>query len=75
MIARREYALNRRDGIEKAKKNGKYTGRKPIEVDEKVLRQVNQEFKNGLITLDEAMRRAKIGSKSTFYRKIKALLY
>lgn len=73
MITRREHAANRRDGIELAKKNGKYTGRKPIEVDEKILRQVNQELKDGLISVEEAMRRAKIGSKSTFYRKIKVL--
>ena len=73
MITRREHAANRREGIEQAKKNGKYTGRKPIEVDEKVLRQVDQELKNGLITVEEAMRRAKIGSKSTFYRKLRAL--
>lgn len=75
MITRREHAANRRDGIEQAKKNGKYTGRKPIDVDEKVLRQVNQELKDGLITVEEAMRRTKIGSKSTFYRKIRALNY
>lgn len=73
IITRREYAANRRDGIEQAKKDGKYTGRKPIEVDEKVLRQVNQELKDGLITVEEAMRRTKIGSKSTFYRKVRAL--
>ena len=73
IIARREYAANRRDGIEQAKKDGKYTGRKPIEVDEKVLRQVNKELKAGLISVEEAMRRVKISSKSTFYRKIKAL--
>lgn len=75
MIIRREHSANRRDGIEQAKKNGKYTGRKPIDVDEKVLRQVNQELKDGLITVEEAMRRTKIGSKSTFYRKIRALNY
>lgn len=73
MITRREHAANRRGGIEQAKKDGKYTGRKPIEVDEKVLRQVNQELKDGLITVEEAMRRAKIRSKSTFYRKVRAL--
>ena len=71
MITRREQAAKRRDGIEQAKKNGKYTGRKPIEVDEEVLRQVNQELKEGLITVEEAMRRTKIASKSTFYRKVK----
>lgn len=73
MITRREHAANRRDGIEHAKKNGKYTGRKPIEVDEKVLQQVNQELKDGMITVEEAMRRMKIGSKSTFYRKLRNL--
>lgn len=73
IIAQREYAKNRRNGIEQAKKQGKYTGRKPIEVDEKVLRQVNQELKAGLISVEEAMKRTKIGSKSTFYRKVRAL--
>ena len=73
IIAHREYKANRKDGIEKAKKEGKYTGRKPIEVDKKVLMQVNEELKVGLITVEEAMKRAKIGSKSTFYRKIRAL--
>ncbi len=73
MITRREHAANRREGIEQAKKKGKYTGRKPIEVDEKVLRQVNQELKDGLITVEEAMRRTKIGSKSTFYRRVREL--
>ena len=73
ILERRELASKRRAGIEQAKKNGKYTGRKPIDVDEKVLRQVNQELKAGLITVEEAMKRTKIGSRSTFYRKVRAL--
>jgi len=73
IISKREHAANRRHGIEQAKKDGKYTGRKPIEVDETVLRQVNQELKNGLISVAEAMQRTKISSKSTFYRKLRAL--
>lgn len=73
IITRREHASHRRAGIDQAKKKGKYAGRKPIEVDEKLLRQVNQELKSGLITVEEAMRRTKIGSKSTFYRKVRAL--
>ena len=73
ILERREYAAKRRAGIEQAKKNGKYTGRKPIEVDEKVLYQANKELKVGLISVEEAMRRTKIGSKSTFYRKVRAL--
>ena len=72
-ITRREHASSRRDGIEQAKKNGKYTGRKPIEVDEKILRQAVMEIDKGIITVEEAMRRTKIGSKSTFYRKVRAL--
>ena len=73
IITRREHASSRRDGIEQAKKNGKYTGRKPIEVDEKILRQAVMEIDKGIITMEEAMRRTKICSKSTFYRKVRAL--
>ena len=73
IISRRERAVNRQEGIEQAKKNGKYTGRKPIEVDENTLRQVAKELNEGLITVEEAMKRVKINSRSTFYRKIKAL--
>lgn len=73
IISRRERAANRQEGIEQAKKSGKYTGRKPIEVDENALRQVAKELDEGLITVEEAMKRVKINSRSTFYRKIKAL--
>jgi len=60
-------------GIEKARENGAYKGRKPINVDVHVLEQTVYEFRQGIISLDEAMKRTKIGSKSTFYRKIKQL--
>lgn len=73
IISRRERNANRQEGIEKAKKNGKYTGRKPIEVDETALRQVAKELDAGLITVEEAMRRVKISSRSTFYRKLRNL--
>ena len=73
IISRRERAANRQEGIEQAKKNGKYTGRKPIEVDENTLRQVAKELDEGLITVEEAMKRVKINSKSTFYRKLRGL--
>lgn len=49
IISRRERAANRQEGIEQAKKNGKYTGRKPIEVDENTLRQVAKELDEGQI--------------------------
>lgn len=73
IISRRERAANRQEGIEQAKKQGKYTGRKPIEVDENALRQVARELDEGLITVEEAMKRVKINSRSTFYRKLKKL--
>ena len=73
IITHREHTSNRKEGIEKAKKEGRYTGRKPIEVDEKVLKQVSDELKAGLISVEEAMKRTKIGSKSTFYRKVRTL--
>ena len=73
IISRRERAANRQEGIKQAKINGKYTGRKPIEVDENALRQVSKELDEGLITVEEAMNRVKIKSRSTFYRKMKTL--
>ena len=73
IISRRERTANRQKGIEKAKKDGKYTGRKPIVVDEIALRQVAKELDEGIITVEEAMRRTKINSRSTFYRKLKKL--
>ena len=73
ILSRRECIVHQQAGIEQAKKDGKYTGRKPIKVDEPILRQVAKEHEAGLITVEEAMKRAKINSKSTFYRKIKNL--
>ena len=73
IISRRERKANRQKGIENAKKDGKYTGRKPIVVDETALRQVAKELDEGIITVEEAMRRTKINSRSTFYRKLKKL--
>ncbi len=71
IISRRQRAANRQEGIEQAKKKGKYTGRKPIKVDENVLRQVAEELDEGLITVKDAMKRVKINSRSTFYRKLR----
>lgn len=65
------FAFN--DIIEQAKREGKYTGRKPIEVDENILRQVSKELDEGIISVEEAMRRTKIKSRSTFYRKMRGI--
>ena len=61
----------RKEGIEEAKRNGRYTGRKPIEVDEQLLKQVAIAFLNNRISEKEAMDRLGINSRSTFYRKIR----
>lgn len=73
ILSNREHISNRQKGIDRAKKKGKYKGRKPVEVDENVLRQVAKELDEGIITVDEAMKRTKINSRSTFYRKLKKI--
>ena len=67
----REYILQRqREGIAIAKDQGKYTGRKPIQVPE--FAQVIAKWKSGAITAAEAMQMLHM-SKTTFYRKVKHL--
>ena len=66
----RNNRIRRKEGIEEAKRNKRYTGRKPIDVDEQILKQVAIEFLNNRISEQEAMYKLGI-SRSTFYRKIK----
>ena len=67
----REYILQRqREGIAIAKKQGKYTGRKPIQTSE--FEQVVRNWRSGQITAVEAMRTLHM-SKTTFYRKAKKI--
>lgn len=73
IMSRRERISHQQAGIEQAKKDGKYAGRKPTPVDENVLRQVAKELDEGIITIEEAMKRTKINSRSTFYRKLRNL--
>ena len=58
------------DGISKAKKEGKYQGRKAISVDDTKLYEVWRKYENKKITLEEATSLLNI-SVSTFYRRIK----
>lgn len=67
----RNNRTRREEGIEEAKRNGRYTGRKPIEVDEQILKQVAIAFLNNRISERQAMSRLGINSRSTFYRKIR----
>ena len=67
----REYILQRqREGIAIAKQEGRYTGRKPLRRDN--FSTVVALWREGKITAVQAMDRLKM-SKSTFYRRIKAL--
>ncbi len=58
------------NGIDKAKANGKYKGRKPIQIDDTKLYEVWVKYANNKITLKEATEILAI-SESTFYRRIK----
>lgn len=59
-----------RNGIEQAQKDGKYSGRKSINIDDTKLYEVWRKYDNRKITLEEATRMLGI-STSTFYRRIK----
>ena len=64
----REYILSRqREGIEIAKKQGKFKGRKPIDCDK--FKSVFEKYKNGELSAKEAMKITG-WKKSTFYRKV-----
>jgi DNA invertase Pin-like site-specific DNA recombinase len=57
------------EGIEAAKKMGLYRGRKPIEVDQVVLRSVYREYLDNKVTVNEMASELGI-SKSTLYKKM-----
>ena len=65
----REYVLQRqREGIAIAKAQGRYTGRKPMEVPD--LEKIVRQWRDGNMTAVEDMRRLRL-TPSTFYRKAK----
>lgn len=59
-----------RGGIEKAREEGKYRGRKPIAVDEGLFDAVVQLWQSGQISAREAMTKLDL-KPNTFYRRIK----
>ncbi len=69
----RENILERqREGIEIAKSEGKYTGRKPLDVDEAHFKKVCSRWRAGEITATAAMK--EVGLKpNTFYRRVKEM--
>ena len=67
----REYILQRqREGIEIAKTEGKYAGRKPITHPE--FNRITAQWKRGEITAVEAMKRLNM-KPSTFYHKVRQI--
>ncbi|MBR4550510.1 MAG: recombinase family protein [Oscillospiraceae bacterium] len=76
-VCRALYALDRKArkekqqaGIEKAKEDGKYAGRKPIEVDMSLFDEVVARWQAGEITAKTAMEQLHL-KPNTFYRRIK----
>ena len=61
------------EGVAQAKNSGKYAGRKKIAVDPNLFRQIAKDFRNHKVTEEEAMHRAGISSRSTFYRRLKEI--
>ena len=67
----RESILERqREGIEIAKAEGKYKGRKPVSIDEAKFRAVCTRWRAGEITATAAMQEVRL-KPNTFYRRVK----
>lgn len=62
----------RRSGIERARSEGKYKGRKPIAVDDELFQSVVARWKSGELNARQAMALLELKS-NTFYRRIKEL--
>ena len=69
----RENILERqREGIEIAKSEGKYKGRKPVEVNEDEFKVVCARWRDGEITATAAMKELNL-KPNTFYRRVKEM--
>lgn len=68
-LEREQFKLRQREGIEIAKIQGKYTGRKPIEIDWEKFGKLYTEWKSKNITGRDFMRRMDL-SVNTFYRRL-----
>ena len=69
-LDREQLKQRQREGIEIAKAQGKYTGRKPIEIDWTRFGQLYGEWKPKSITGRDFMRRMGL-SANTFYRRVR----
>ena len=68
-LEREQLKLRQREGIEIAKSQGKYTGRKPIPIDWSKFETLYGEWKSKNITGRDFMRRMDL-SANTFYRRV-----
>lgn len=69
----RENILERqREGIEIAKSEGKYKGRKAIDIDEEQFKEVCARWRDGEITATAAMKEVDL-KPNTFYRRVKEM--
>lgn len=55
------------------KKSKGSSGRKRQEISFVTLKEIRNQHRHGIITIDEAVRRSGLGSRSTFYRRLKEL--
>lgn len=69
-LEREQLKQRQREGIEIAKTQDKYTGRKPIEIDWTKFGQLYEEWKSKNITGRDFMRRMDL-SANTFYRRVR----
>lgn len=69
-LDREEQKAHRREGIERAREDGKYKGRRPIAVDESLFDRVVERWQSGEITARQAMGELEL-KPNTFYRRIK----
>lgn len=68
-LERKQSLQRQKEGIEAAKAAGKYKGRKPIEIDEGIMKDIHTRWYKNEITTNHAMKVLNL-SRSTFYRKM-----
>lgn len=71
-LERENIKQRQREGIAIAKAEGKYKGRKPLEIDEEKFKSIYSLWKKGDITAVEAMKRLNL-KPNTFYRRVHKL--
>ena len=68
-LERQQTLQRQKEGIAAAKEAGKYTGRKPIDISEELLKEVHSMWYKDEITTKHAIKRLGV-SRNTFYRRM-----